>query len=174
MLACPVIKRNSQLTDRLLRLLSLISLGQPDVLKRLDDPSRTEDSSEQSVLVDRMIRDEQIQLAVEVLTSKACSEEGLEDVTALLLNLSYGGSKTRESILHLLLAGARQLGNVVCSHVSDLLKELADLKTSGGIQHHLFVCGFLRFLQQNECFLIKREIWHSSPGDFDFHLTTLS
>ena len=136
MLACPVIKRNSQLTDRLLRLLSLISLGQPDVLKRLDDPSRTEDSSEQSVLVDRMIRDEQIQLAVEVLTSKACSEEGLEDVTALLLNLSYGGSKTRESILHLLLAGARQLGNVVCSHVSDLLKELADLKTSGGIQHH--------------------------------------
>ena len=83
-----------------------------------------------------MIRDEQIQLAVEVLTSKACSEEGLEDVTALLLNLSYGGSKTRESILHLLLAGARQLGNVVCSHVSDLLKELADLKTSGGIQHH--------------------------------------
>ena len=69
MLACPVIKRNSQLTDRLLRLLSLISLGQPDVLKRLDDPARTEDSSEQSVLVDRMIRDEQIQLAVEVLTS---------------------------------------------------------------------------------------------------------
>ena len=136
MLACPVIKRNSQLTDRLLRLLSLISLGQPDVLKRLDDPGRTEEGSEQSVLVDRMIRDEQIQLAVEVLTSKACSEEGLEDVTALLLNLSYGGSKTRESILHLLLAGARQLGNVVCSHVSDLLKELADLKTSGGIQHH--------------------------------------
>ena len=136
MLACPVIKRNSQLTDRLLRLLSLISLGQPDVLKRLDDPGRAEDNSEQSVLVDRMIRDEQIQLAVEVLTSKACSEEGLEDVTALLLNLSYGGSKTRESILHLLLAGARQLGNVVCSHVSDLLKELADLKTSGGIQHH--------------------------------------
>merc|ERR1712110_1217019 len=64
------------------------------------------------------------------------SEEGLEDVTALLLNLSYGGSKTRESILHLLLAGARQLGNVVCSHVSDLLKELAELKNSGGIQHH--------------------------------------
>ena len=136
MLACPVIKRNSQLTDRLLRLLSLISLGQPDVLKRLDDPVRSEDNSEQSVLVDKMIKDDQIQLAVEVLTSKACSEEGLEDVTALLLNLSYGGSKTRESILHLLLAGARQLGNVVCSHVSDLLKELAELKNSGGIQHH--------------------------------------
>merc|ERR1719336_651683 len=134
MLACPVIKRNSQLTDRLFRLLSLISLGQPDVLKRLDDPVRTEDSSEQSVLVDKMIKDEQIQLAVEVLTSKACSEEGLEDVTALLLNLSYGGSKTRESILHLLLAGARQLGNVVRSHVSDLMSELAKLKTSGSLQ----------------------------------------
>merc|ERR1712098_25916 len=40
---------------------------------------------------------------------------------------------TRESILHLLLAGARQLGNVVSNHVSDLLKELADLKASGGL-----------------------------------------
>merc|ERR1712192_351442 len=74
-----------------------------------------------------------IQLAVEVLTSKACSEEGLEDVTALLLNLSYGGAQTRESILLLLLAGARQLGNVVSGHVSDLLSELADLKSAGGL-----------------------------------------
>ena len=57
-------------------------------------------------------------------------------MTALLLNLSYGGSKTRESILHLLLAGARQLGDVVCSHVSDLLRELSDLKTAGGLGHN--------------------------------------
>jgi len=133
MLASPVIKRSSLLTDKLLRLLSLISLGQPDVLKRLDDSSRAEENSDGGLLVDKAIKEEQIQLAVEVLTSKACSEEGLEDVTALLLNLSYGGTQTRESILHLLLAGARQLGNVVSAHVSDLLNELAELKSSGGL-----------------------------------------
>jgi len=133
MLASPVIKRSSLLTDKLLRLLSLISLGQPDVLKRLDDSARTEETTEGGVLVDKAVKEDQIQLAVEVLTSKACSEEGLEDVTALLLNLSYGGTQTRESILHLLLAGARQLGNVVSAHVSDLLQELADLKSSGGL-----------------------------------------
>merc|ERR1719336_387743 len=135
MLASPVIKRSSLLTDKLLRLLSLISLGQPsqDVLKRQDDAAKTEGGQENPLLVDKVIRDDQIQLAVEVLTSKACSEEGLEDVTALLLNLSYGGTCTRESILHLLLAGARQLGNVVQHHVSALLTELAELKTTGGL-----------------------------------------
>jgi len=133
MLASPVIKRSSLLTDKLLRLLSLISLGQPDVLKRLDDSARQEENTEGGILVDKAVKEDQIQLAVEVLTSKACSEEGLEDVTALLLNLSYGGTQTRESILHLLLAGARQLGNVVSAHVSDLLTELAELKASGGL-----------------------------------------
>merc|ERR1740123_2616638 len=136
MLASPVIKRSSLLTDKLLRLLSLISLGQPsqDAIKKQDDSTKSV-NTESPVLVDKVIKDDQIQLAVEVLTSKACSEEGLEDVTALLLNLSYGGTQTRESILHLLLAGARELGNVVLSHVSDLLKELSDLKTSGSLQH---------------------------------------
>ena len=135
MLASPVIKRSSLLTDKLLRLLSLISLGQPDLLKRqeLPESARLDGGTEASLLVDKAIKEDQIQLAVEVLTSKACSEEGLEDVTALLLNLSYGGTQTRESILHLLLAGARQLGNVVSSHVSDLLTELAELKSSGGL-----------------------------------------
>merc|ERR1740123_222622 len=135
MLASPVIKRSSLLTDKLLRLLSLISLGQPDLLKRqeLPESARLDGGTEASLLVDKAIKEDQIQLAVEVLTSKACSEEGLEDVTALLLNLSYGGAQTRESILLLLLAGARQLGNVVSGHVSDLLSELADLKSAGGL-----------------------------------------
>ena len=132
MLSSPVIKRSSLLTDKLLRLLSLISLGQPDLLKKdLGALEGGQNSSPQAQL--SCVKEEQIQLAVEVLTSKACSEEGLEDVTALLLNLSYGGAQTRESILLLLLAGARQLGNVVSGHVSDLLSELADLKSAGGL-----------------------------------------
>merc|ERR1719341_200723 len=106
MLSSPVIKRSSLLTDKLLRLLSLISLGQPDLLKKdLGALEGGQNSSPQAQL--SCVKEEQIQLAVEVLTSKACSEEGLEDVTALLLNLSYGGAQTRESILLLLLAGAR-------------------------------------------------------------------
>merc|ERR1719187_1256569 len=138
MLSCPVIKRSSLLTDKLLRLLSLISLGQPDVVKKtttaIEDKGEGEaGSSGAATETVTPVKETQIALAVEVLTSKACSEEGLEDVTALLLNLSYGGTQTRESILHLLLAGARQLGNVVSSHVSDLLTELAELKSSGGL-----------------------------------------
>merc|ERR1719370_863276 len=132
MLSSPVIKRSSLLTDKLLRLLSLISLGQPDLLKK--DGGALEGGHPQGQQgLDKAVKEEQIQLAVEVLTSKACSEEGLEDVTALLLNLSYGGAQTRESILLLLLAGARQLGNVVSGHVTDLLSELADLKAAGGL-----------------------------------------
>ena len=134
MLASPVIKRSSPLTDKLLRLLSLISLGQPDVLKRLDDSARQEANTEGGLLVDNVVKEDQIHLAVEVRTSKACSEKVYEDVTALLLNLSFGGTQTRESILHLLLAaGARQLGYVVSAHVLDLLTELAELKASGGL-----------------------------------------
>merc|ERR1719283_719092 len=99
----------------------------------MDSPSEGSGGSGNMGGMDKTVKEWQIQLAVEVLTSKACSEEGLEDVTALLLNLSYGGAQTRESILLLLLAGARQIGNVVSGHVSDLLKELADLKAAGGL-----------------------------------------
>lgn len=54
---------------------------------------------------------------IQVLTSKSCSEEGLEDVTTLLLNLSHGPRSNREQILSLLLAGARELGNVVRQNI---------------------------------------------------------
>ena len=69
--------RSFLLTDKLLKLFSLISLGQPDVLKRLDDSARQEESTEGRLLVDKAVKEDQLQLAVEVLTSKACREEGL-------------------------------------------------------------------------------------------------
>ena len=59
-----------------------------------------------------------------MLTSKSCSEEGLEDVTTLLLNLSYGPEPTRETILRLLLKGAQELGSVVRQNILDLQTEL--------------------------------------------------
>ena len=134
MLASPVIRRNSVLTDKLLRLLSLISLGQPDILKKKQTETTTADkeSSEDTSKNQNVIRSEHLKLAVEVLTSKTCSEEGLEDVTALLLNLSYGPEQTRDTILDLLLQGAQELGSVVRQNILDLQSELRNLKTASG------------------------------------------
>ena len=77
-----------------------------------------------------IIKSEHLKLAVEVLTSKTCSEEGLEDVTSLLLNLS-GPEATRDTILSLLLQGAQELGNVVRQNILDLQRELLGFKGIG-------------------------------------------
>ncbi len=129
MLSSPVIRRNSVLTDKLLRLLSIISVGQPDFNKR---PAEVEGEGKKEQQQPTAISPDHLKLAVEVLTSKACSEEGLEDVNALLLNLSYGPEPTRDTILRLLLEGAQQLGSVVRQNVLDLQMELRKLKTKSG------------------------------------------
>lgn len=136
MLSFPVIRRSSVLTDKLLRLLSLISVGQPDIMrksemaKKSSSPSNTSSMTEADSAVPshEPIPADLLKLAVEVLTSKACSEEGLEDVNALLLNLSYGPDPTRDTILKLLLQGAQELGNVVRQNVIQLQNELRQLK----------------------------------------------
>ena len=167
MLSCPVIRRSSVLTDKLLRLLSLISVGQslehksdanvnsnsgitpsPPVsqnsvtggLTDQENKKETRPSSDQlkssSKSSREVISSDHLKLAVEVLTSKSCSEEGLEDVTALLLNLSYGPEPTRDNILKLLLQGAQELGNVVRQNVLDLQAELRQLKSvDASIKH---------------------------------------
>ncbi|XP_043493606.1 E3 ubiquitin-protein ligase HUWE1 [Polistes fuscatus] len=124
MLNWSVIKRSSQLTDKLLRLLSLISIGLTEVnLYRRQEGNKnkkTELNKEQSVAAP----EGHLRLAVQVLTSKSCSEEGLEDATALLLNLSHCPDPTRQLILNLLLEGAMELANMVCEHINDLMTEL--------------------------------------------------
>lgn len=99
MLNWSVIKRSSQLTDKLLRLLSLISIGLTEVnpYRRQEGSAKnkkTEVSKEQSVASP----EGHLKLAVQVLTSKSCSEEGLEDATALLLNLSHCPDPTRQLV----------------------------------------------------------------------------
>ena len=124
MLHWSVVRRSSQLTDKLLRLLSLISIGLTEVNSyRRQDSSKnkkTEPSKEQSVAAP----ESHLRLAVQVLTSKSCSEEGLEDATALLLNLSHCPDPTRQLILKLLLEGAMELANMVCEHINELMMEL--------------------------------------------------
>lgn len=67
-----------------------------------------------------------LKLAVDVLTSKSCSEEGLDDVTSLLSRLSRSCSSTRATVLELLMEGARHLGHNVCQNISTLKNELKD------------------------------------------------
>ncbi|XP_039631653.1 E3 ubiquitin-protein ligase HUWE1 isoform X3 [Polypterus senegalus] len=185
MLSHPVIRRSSLLTEKLLRLLSLISIALPDnkatevpvshagtgtpavtqpvpagstttgttgitsvsttvatavtttisastTALSVQKPSRssaiaTQDSSSTS---DKMassgLTEKQLQLSVEVLTSHSCSEEGLEDAANILLQLSRGDAGTRDTVLKLLLTGARQLGYTLCKQIGTLLAELRE------------------------------------------------
>eukprot|EP00058_Branchiostoma_floridae_P017429 XP_002602917.1 hypothetical protein BRAFLDRAFT_128503 [Branchiostoma floridae] len=197
MLAHPVIRRSSVLTDKLLRLLSLVSIALPEEMKKAEEQareeaarreeSRTEESAaesgatggteaaaveqrpaEQTVTVQSTLElvptatstpsptpsrkdtviprptstssvfedsagratnimlEKQLQLAVDILTSHSCSEEGLEDATNVLLQLSRIDNQTRESVLKLLLQGGRQLGHTLCEQIFQLLQEVRD------------------------------------------------
>lgn len=94
--------------------------------KNKKDVEKLEPSSEQKPKVN----EEAIKLVVEVLTSKSCSEAGLEDATALLLRLSKYCSVTRNTLLSLLLEGARELGLTVSQHIEKLNEELRSLNMS--------------------------------------------
>ncbi|KAL3853804.1 hypothetical protein ACJMK2_017313, partial [Sinanodonta woodiana] len=83
---------------------------------------RKEEKDEATIL------EKQLHLAVQVLTSKSCSEEGLEDATNLLLQLSRANNSTRFAVLKLLLDGGWELGMTVCYHIRSLLMELKELK----------------------------------------------
>ncbi|XP_030625885.1 E3 ubiquitin-protein ligase HUWE1 isoform X2 [Chanos chanos] len=72
------------------------------------------------------LTEKQLQLAVEVLTSHSCSEEGLEDAANILLQLSRGDAQTRDTVLRLLLSGARHLGYTLCKQIGTLLAELRE------------------------------------------------
>ncbi|XP_056278229.1 E3 ubiquitin-protein ligase HUWE1 isoform X8 [Pseudoliparis swirei] len=72
------------------------------------------------------LTEKQLQLSVEVLTSHSCSEEGLEDAANILLQLSRGDGATRDTVLRLLLSGARHLGYTLCKQIGTLLAELVE------------------------------------------------
>ncbi|XP_036389844.1 E3 ubiquitin-protein ligase HUWE1 [Megalops cyprinoides] len=185
MLSHPVIRRSSLLTEKLLRLLSLISIALPDnkatevpaahpaapasaaapaaptvgtsagpaaaqgtasggtpapahpptttavsasatatpaAKQRVSVSSADSDSK----MASTGLTEKQLQLSVEVLTSHSCSEEGLEDAANILLQLSRGDATTRDTVLRLLLTGARQLGYTLCKQIGTLLAELRE------------------------------------------------
>ncbi|TSP79491.1 E3 ubiquitin-protein ligase HUWE1 [Bagarius yarrelli] len=188
MLSHPVIRRSSLLTEKLLRLLSLISIALPDnkatelpaghpvpqapstvsaaptvqatagsvgtvasqataaVTVPTSQPASTANAATTTAtgttagkqkasgtstdtdtkLASTGLTEKQLQLSVEVLTSHSCSEEGLEDAANILLQLSRGDSPTRDTVLRLLLSGARHLGYTLCKQIGTLLAELRE------------------------------------------------
>ncbi|XP_035825881.1 E3 ubiquitin-protein ligase HUWE1 isoform X3 [Aplysia californica] len=102
-----------------------------DGTKKKENGSSAEEEAEEEE--ESPILYNELKLAVEVLTSKSCSEEGLEDATNLLLQLSWANSATRAAVLELLLSGARQLGMTVCGHINSLLVQLQEL--NAGLDH---------------------------------------
>ncbi|XP_016830023.1 E3 ubiquitin-protein ligase HUWE1 isoform X14 [Cricetulus griseus] len=92
-------------------------------------PAKVSEGGSSSIdfkMVSSGLTENQLQLSVEVLTSHSCSEEGLEDAANVLLQLSRGDSGTRDTVLKLLLNGARHLGYTLCKQIGTLLAELRE------------------------------------------------
>lgn len=160
MLSYDIIRKNSLLTDKLLRLLSLISVVLADDKYKNNNLSRPSQQANQAAnnpaqpstsraitekpanetqntvattedMKDRLPESERhLALTVEVLTSKSCSEDGLEDATALLINLSQCSSITKFMIIKLLVKGVIELSHMVQKHISNLMMELRELNES--------------------------------------------
>ncbi|RWS28597.1 E3 ubiquitin-protein ligase HUWE1-like protein, partial [Leptotrombidium deliense] len=143
LLSHPVIKRSSLLTDKLLHLLSHAAFSLPTMSSAQQAQTSTNQNlsatkstttgaldAREGLMVKPIVGEEHLKLAVDVLTSKSCSEDGLEDATQLLLRLSRHCEVTRNVVFRLLLDGARQLGFTVCQHIRRLSEELKNLNLS--------------------------------------------
>ena len=85
----------------------------------------TEDVFEQPKVVEcSLVNAQLVKVLVGVLTSGRCSEDGLEDATVLLTNLSKCSVPTRELILVTLLDGVKTSGHTLCSQISCLFEDL--------------------------------------------------
>lgn len=128
------VKNSSQLTDKVLRLLSLVSVALPDSKNKTGTSSlvrKPPQNQQVKQLFDdsnQVEAEHHLRVIVQVLTSKACSEDGLEDATTLLINLSKCSNRTRYVIHSQLLDGAYAVSRMVLKHIDDLMKELRQFK----------------------------------------------
>ena len=164
----PVIYDSTSLTDKLFRLLALVTSSIPKsgfVRRRKrratyiketganEEPSTTIDKQEDPdvVVVSKVpysqdaeecesaevfessgshssVEQQLLRDTIHTLIVGKCSEDGLEDATQFLIQLSRADNHTREIVLHLLLDGVRQIGEKVCQQISALLQQLEDNK----------------------------------------------
>ncbi|XP_071495531.1 E3 ubiquitin-protein ligase HUWE1-like [Diadema antillarum] len=90
-----------------------------------ESTSKAEPAAPEKTLIDENL----LQLAVEVLTAHTCSEDGLEDATTMLMQLSRGHGSTREAVLRLLLQGAQELGQTLCRDIVKLLGQVQEYRS---------------------------------------------
>ncbi|XP_032242084.2 E3 ubiquitin-protein ligase HUWE1 isoform X2 [Nematostella vectensis] len=88
--------------------------------------SSAEKDATEKEKVQTIVSDNHLQLAVTVLTGGSCSEDGLEDATTLLLQISRLSTSTRNTVLAHLLEGAQRLGETLRRVISVLLLELIE------------------------------------------------
>ncbi|XP_044765781.1 E3 ubiquitin-protein ligase HUWE1 isoform X3 [Coccinella septempunctata] len=126
MLSSPVIYKSTHLTDNLLRLLSVITSTMPEVSKNQNGAKVKVKLPKESFATPV----QSINLAVNVITYKSCSEEGLEYITNLLLNLASSSLEMSYLILNLLLTAASKMGDIVKDQIDHMLSELKNLNCS--------------------------------------------
>ncbi|CAF0785839.1 unnamed protein product [Brachionus calyciflorus] len=113
----PVLKNNPNLMDKMFTCLSYASSGIPQMdLKNLKQET-------EEYLNNQALLSKQIELVVNVLKKKLCTQDGLQQAYTLLNNLSKINSATRNLILKHLLKGTRELGLAVCKEIETLLDE---------------------------------------------------
>ncbi|XP_050313082.1 E3 ubiquitin-protein ligase HUWE1 isoform X3 [Anthonomus grandis grandis] len=124
MLGSPTIHRNTQLTDNLLKLLSVTTQGMPELIKPVRN-KRGHGNESMNIANNPPINS--LSLAVNVITYKNCSEEGLEFITNLLLNLAASSQDMSFMILNLLVNGAVKIGLIVEKQINNMLRDLTGL-----------------------------------------------
>lgn len=95
---------------------SSVSISQRTESEEVFEPAKAAESS--------LVNPQLVKVLVGVLTSGRCSEDGLEDATVLLTNLSKCSVATRELILVTLLDGVKTCGQTLCSQISSLFEDL--------------------------------------------------
>lgn len=94
----------------------------------------------------------QIELVVNVLKNKLCTQDGLQQAYTLLSNLSKINSATRSMIIKHLLCGTRELGLAVCKEIELLMDEAitfnaanATSEAQPGTSGRLFILIYIWF-----------------------------
>ncbi|GLH08141.1 uncharacterized protein GBIM_13439 [Gryllus bimaculatus] len=117
------------LVDKMLRLLSLISIGLPEINPYLRHREHAEGKKSEERDESVPVSKEYVRKIMTQLELQTCSEEGLEDATALLLNLSNCPDPTKEIIYGVLINGAINTANFVSQLLRGVQMELDDVNS---------------------------------------------
>ena len=112
-------------TDKIIFLFENICTGATAEPSHQLDPSCSSSESNQhhADAQNMPMLGKQIELVVNVLKNKLCTQDGLQQAYTLLSNLSKINSATRSMIIKHLLCGTRELGLAVCHEIEVLMEE---------------------------------------------------